>query len=121
MEENDLKDAQELTAKGNILVMRKLVKDWNLGPDKANDNNVGNNAFWKGIAKKWYVTEAEARRRHCGNCEYGKIDPQWLEAMEHIQYNRFDKDGGQRVWCEKWDFICHMTRVCQSWESNDDE
>jgi len=115
-------EARELTAKENILTMRKLVKDWNLGPDKAYDNSIGNPGFWKGIAKKWYISEAEARRRNCGNCEYGETDPKYLEAMEHIPYNRYDRDGGQRVWCEKFDFICHQTRVCSAgdWEEKGD-
>ena len=114
--EDDLQEAKELTAKDNMLTMRKLVKDWNLGPDKAYDNNIGNNKFWKGIADKWSITEAEARRRHCGNCEYGKIEPEYLEAMEHVLYNKYDRDGGQRVWCDKFEFICHMTRTCMAWE-----
>lgn len=112
-------DAKKLTPKGNILILRKLVKDWGLGPEVAYDNSQKNNAFWKRSAKKWYITEAEARRRNCMNCEYGKVDPAYLEAMEHIPYNKFDRDGGQRIWCEKFDFICHATRVCLAgdWDS----
>lgn len=114
-----LDDARMLTAKGNITIMRKLVKDWHLGPDKAYDNSTGNSRFWNSIAKKWYISEEKARRRNCMNCEYGKTSPEFLEAMEHIPYNRFDKDGGQRVWCEKYDFICHATRVCSAGDWDD--
>jgi len=114
--DNDLNEAKKLTANENMRIMRWLVKDWNLGPKVAYDNNQGNNRFWIEIAKKWSITTKEARRRSCANCEYGKIEPKYLEAMEHVPYNRFDRDGGIRVWCDKYDFICHATRVCMSWE-----
>jgi len=120
MEENDLQEAKSLTTRGNLVIMKKLVKDWHLGPDKAYDNNISNNKFWNSIAKKWYVSLDEARRRSCANCEYGEIGPDYLKAMEHVPYNRFDKDGGMRVWCTKFDFICHATRVCQAWDKDED-
>ena len=110
-------EATNLTAKQNMVIMRKLVKDWGLGPIVAYDNNQGNNKFWRAIAKKYYITEAEARRMSCANCEYGSTSPEALKAMEHISYNKYDKDGGMRVWCDKFDFICHATRVCQAWDS----
>lgn len=116
MEDNDLQEAKELTAKDNMLIMRKLVKDWGLGPVKGIDNSRGNTPFWRAKAKKWYISLEEARRRNCANCEYGKIDPEYLEAMEHVPYNKYDKDGGMRVWCDKFDFICHATRVCEAWD-----
>jgi len=114
--EDDLKEAKELTPRENMRILKWLVKDWNLGPKVAYDNNQGNNAFWNGIAKVWGIPTKEARRRSCANCEYGKIEADYLEAMEHIPYNKFDKDGGMRVWCDEFDFICHATRVCQKWE-----
>ena len=117
----DLKDAKLLTAQGNLYIMKKLVKDWNLGPAKAYDNNIGNNAFWHTIAKKWYITADEARFRSCANCEHGNISPKFLKAMKHVPYNKFDKDGGMRVWCNKFDFICHATRVCVAWEEDKEE
>jgi len=116
--DNDLKDAKRLTAKENLRIMIHLTKNWHLGPYEAEDNNQGNNKFWSGIAKDWFVTTAEARRRSCANCEYGHISPEYLKAMEHIRYNKFDRDGGMRVWCDKFDFICHATRVCQAWEQD---
>ena len=110
------KEAKELTEQENMKIMRRLVRDWHLGPIKAYDNNIGNPKFWNELAKIWNISVKEARRSSCANCEYGKIEPAALEAMEHIKYNKFDKDGGIRVWCEKFDFICHATRVCQAWE-----
>ena len=120
MEENDeLADIKTLTAKENITIMKKLVRAWDLGPMKAYDNNVGNRIFWKTLGDKLYISIDEARRLSCASCEHGNIDPKYLKAMEHIPYNRFDKDGGMRVWCDKFDFICHATRVCQAWEDED--
>jgi len=116
-----LQEARELTAKENITTMRKLVRDWGLGPTVAYDNNQGNLKFWRATAAKKYVSIAEARRMSCANCEYGNIGPEALEAMEHIPYNKYDKDGGMRVWCEKFDFVCHATRVCHAWDSEEED
>jgi len=116
LENGELKDAGKLTAKGNMEILKWLVKDWNLGPKVAYDNNQGNNVFWSGLSKVWGISVKEARRRSCASCEYGNISPEYLKAMEHVPYNRFDKDGGMRVWCDKFDFICHATRVCMAWE-----
>jgi len=121
MREEELADAKALTARENMVVMKKLVKDWGLGPSKAYDNNIGNNSFWKMLADKWYISLEEARRRSCASCEYGRITPEYLKAMEHVPYNRFDRDGGIRVWCDKFDFICHATRCCSAWEIDKEE
>ena len=118
-ESNDeYEDARALTAKKNLATMKWLVKDWSLGPIIGIDNNQGNNSYWKRIAAVWGITTKEARRRSCANCEYGNIEPAALEAMEHIPYNKYDKDGCGRVWCDKYDFICHSVRVCQAWEED---
>ena len=116
LETDEYKDAKELTPQGNMKILKWLVRDWNLGPKVAFDNNQGNSLYWSKLAKVWGITLPEARRRSCANCEYGRITPDYLEAMEHVPYNSFDKDGGMRVWCKKFDFICHATRVCQKWE-----
>jgi len=119
MNDDELKDAKSITAKENAQVMERLVKDWNLGPHTGVDNNQGNISYWSKMNTVWDIGIDEARRRSCANCEYGKMNPDYLEAMEHVPYNKFDNDGGIRVWCTKFDFICHATRVCQNWESED--
>jgi len=96
--------------------MRNVTKNWNLGPKRASEMPKANPLFWKGIAVKWDKTEKEARRRSCGNCEYGKHRPEHLKAMEKYPISGFDKDGGGRIWCDKFDFVCHNLRVCQAWE-----
>lgn len=117
----DIEEAKQLTVKENAETLKRLVADWGLGPSVGIDNMQGNASFWISAARKWNISVEEARRRSCANCEYGEISPEYLEAMEHIPYNKYDKDGGMRVWCEKWDFICHALRVCQSWDPADEE
>jgi len=118
-ESSELKDITKLTAKKNMDVLQRLVRDWNLGPKVGIDNNQGNLAYWSKMLTIWDIKLDEARRRSCANCEYGRIKPDYLKEMGHVPYNNFDKDGGMRVWCTKFDFICHATRVCQNWEDDD--
>ena len=114
MEEND--DMTSLTAKGNMIITKTLVKDWSLGPKKATVDTKANKDYWSGLAKLWYVSEKEARRRFCANCEYFNNTPAALMNLEHIPINRFDRDGGGRGFCTKFDFICHNLRVCLAWD-----
>ena len=96
--------------------MANVMKNWNLGPKVASENPRANKPFWRGLAVKWAVSEEEARRRNCGNCEYGRSNPEDLAKMDRYPFSKFDADGGGRVWCEKFDFVCHNLRVCQAWE-----
>ena len=98
--------------------MKNVMDNWNLGPKVASEQPDANKPFWRGIAVKWAVSEAEARRRNCGNCEYGKHSPEDLKDMDKYPFSKFDADGGGRVWCEKFDFVCHNLRVCQAWEDD---
>ena len=120
LRQDELKDAKKITSSGNMKIMEHLVKDWHLGPQVGIDNNQGNDKFWSTLAEVWSIPLVEARRRSCANCEYGHISPDFLKAMEHVPYNKFDNNGGMRVWCTKFDFICHATRVCQNWEQDND-
>ena len=36
--------------------------------------------------------------------------------MEVVPQDEFDKDGGGRGYCHKFEFICHNLRVCKAWE-----
>ena len=65
------------------------------------------------------VPEKVARRRFCGNCEYGDNTPETLKAMEAIPLGPLDQDGGGRFYCHLFDFVCHSLRVCQAWEKRD--
>jgi hypothetical protein len=96
-----------------------VIDEWKLGPEKATVEPSANGPFWKGVAAAWDMSEKEARRRLCANCEYFQNDPMMQAKMESIPLDKFDMDGGGRGYCEKFDFICHNLRVCQAWEEDD--
>jgi hypothetical protein len=96
-----------------------VIDEWKLGPEKASVEPSANGPFWKGVAAAWDMSEKEARRRLCANCEYFQNDPMMQAKMESIPLDKFDMDGGGRGYCEKFDFICHNLRVCQAWEEDD--
>jgi len=96
-----------------------VIDEWKLGPEKATVEPSANGPFWKGVAAAWDMSEKEARRRLCANCEYFQNDPMMQAKMESIPLDKFDMDGGGRGYCEKFDFICHNLRVCQAWEEDE--
>lgn len=104
------------SARENKETTQRLQEEWNLGPKATSVDPKDNKPYWNKMAAVWDVTEAEARRQLCANCEYFKDSPMWIEAMESIPLNEFDMDGGGRGYCTKFDFICHNLRTCQAWE-----
>ena len=96
-----------------------VIDEWKLGPEKASVEPSANGPFWKGVAAAWDMTDKEARRRLCANCEYFQNDPMMQAKMESIALDKFDMDGGGRGYCEKFDFVCHNLRVCQAWEEDE--
>lgn len=109
-------DTGGLTAKSNAEMRDTLVKTQMLGPDKT---DAPNGQYWRDIAKVWRIAPIQARRRLCANCEYFDNTPEMLEQLEAIPEDRFDKDGGGRGFCHKFEFICHNLRVCKSWEKKE--
>ena len=111
---------RKMEEKPSVVKMRKNMKNvmdnWNLGPKVASEDPKSNAEFWKGVAVKWAISEEKARYRNCGNCEHGRTSPEALESMKKYPFSKFDADGGGRVWCEKFDFVCHNLRVCQAFE-----
>ena len=108
-----------LTAKSNETIMKRLMKEWNLGPEEASSEPTANKEYWVKMSDVWGNTEAEARRQLCANCEYFDDTPEKLEMMESVAFNKYDADGGGRGYCHKFDFICHNLRTCQAWEKRD--
>lgn len=106
-------DIDGLTAKSNEEMRTTLVKTQMLGPDKT---DAPNGDYWRGLAKVWRIAPVQARRRLCANCEYFDNTPEMLDEMEVIPEDRFDKDGGGRGYCHKFEFICHNLRTCKAWE-----
>lgn len=105
-----------LTVKENDATVKRLVVEWCLGPDRASPAPGDNAPYWRKMAQVWDVSEAEARRMLCANCEYFDNMPNAMEAMDAVKFNRFDADGGGRGYCHKFHFICHNLRTCQAWE-----
>ena len=98
---------------------RKLVIDeWQLGPENTSIEPTANKEYWKGLSKAWGLSEKEARRRLCANCEYFKNGPMMQAMMESIPLDDYDRDGGGRGYCKKFDFICHNLRSCPAWEED---
>lgn len=112
-------DQEPLTEKSNTAVVKRLMSDWNLGPEKASADPKANSDYWSGMARVWGVSEEEARRQLCANCEYFENTPEKLEYMDAVPFGSFDADGGGRGYCHKFDFICHNLRTCQAWEKKD--
>lgn len=94
-----------------------VAEYWNLGPEVVAEP--GN--YWRLMAMVWNVPQSQAKRQLCANCEYFNNTPEAMEAMEAVPQDAFDRDGGGRGYCEKFDFICHNLRTCQAWERKDFE
>lgn len=97
------------------------VDYWMLGPDKPSERPGANTEYWREIAKVWGISEPEARRQMCANCEYYDNTPEMMRAMDKIPFNPMDERAGGRGYCHKLDFICHNLRTCQAWERKDYE
>ena len=105
-----------ISAEENAKTRDFLIKNWMLGPDRTNQPNTD---YWRKISVTWRISPDQARRNLCANCEYFNDSPDTLAKMESVPEDRFDKDGGGRGWCSKWDFICHNLRTCQAWEKGE--
>ena len=110
-----------VTPEQNKTNTANVKKNWFFGPEKTSVDPDENKEYWSQFAKIIGVKEAVARRHLCSNCEYGNGTPEMLKAMEAIPLGAFDMDGGGRVYCHKFDFVCHNLRVCQAWERRDYE
>lgn len=106
----------KLTEDMNNANMMMVKEYWNLGPEKASENPDANSSYWSKMGEVWGVSEEEARRKLCANCEYFNNSPEFIKFMDKVPMNKYDKDGGGRGYCKKFDFICHNLRTCQAWE-----
>jgi hypothetical protein len=111
--ENDKPVIEGLTKESNEKTRDTLMETQMLGPKKTAE---ANGEYWRGLANVWRISPDQAKRNLCANCEYFDDQPETLEAMEVVPQDEFDKDGGGRGYCNKFEFICHNLRVCKSWE-----
>ncbi|NCX55935.1 MAG: hypothetical protein EBW87_01860 [Burkholderiaceae bacterium] len=98
-----------------------VIDEWSLGPLVPSIEPGANGPFWSKLAKAWQVSDKEARRRFCANCEYFQNDTMTQAKMERIPLNKYDTGAGGRGFCEKFDFICHNLRVCKAWEEREED
>lgn len=110
-----------VSAAENKANMAQVKENWHLGPDKTSVDPKANKVYWAELGKRLQVSEQEARRLFCANCEYFDNTPEKQKQMEAIPLTSFDMDGGGRGYCMKFDFICHNLRTCQAWERKDFE
>lgn len=110
-----------ITARENVANRDNAIENWMLGPEKASVDPKANADYWQSIADVWGVSEAQARRQVCANCEYYNNSVSRMEQMEAIPLDKYDMDGGGRGYCEKLSFICHSLRTCQVWEEKEFE
>lgn len=106
-------EIEGLTAESNKKTRDTLIETQMLGPEKT---ALPNSEYWRSLANVWRIAPDQAKRRLCANCEYFDDSPEMLEAMEVVPQDEFDKDGGGRGYCNKYNFICHTLRVCRQWE-----
>ena len=78
------------TASQNAKNRDIVVKHWNLLPEKASVIPTANKEEWSKIAKVWNISEKEARRRLCANCEYYDNTDYMMAQMEKIPLDKFD-------------------------------
>lgn len=105
-----------VSARQNVINRGNVKENWMLGPEKASVDPQANADYWQSLSDVWGVDERQARRQLCANCEYFNNTPAMQEQMEAVPLDAYDRDGGGRGYCEKFDFICHNLRVCQAWE-----
>lgn len=109
-------DEDSLDTKTNKKHRDLVMGDWNLGPAVMAADNTD---YWRNLARIWMMTVGEAKRQRCANCEYFDNTPESMQMMEAVPEDKYDKDGGGRGYCTKFDFICHNLRVCQAWEKKE--
>lgn len=101
------------TTRENVDNRAIVIKDWNYGPVKLQGDNL---QYWDKLAGIWKVTPQVAKRHLCANCEYFNNTPDMMKQMMNILPDSYDKDGGIRGYCHKFDFIAQAVRSCQAWE-----
>jgi len=111
--ENDKPVIDGLTKESNEKTRETLMETQMFGPMKTAQPN---GEFWRNLSNVWRTSPDQAKRQLCANCEYFDDAPECIEAMEVVPEDEFDKDGGGRGYCHKFEFICHNLRVCKSWE-----
>ena len=107
----------------NIKNHIKTIKDHGLGPA---DPRQPNTEFWKDKAKKWRVTEGDARGRLCANCEHYLETSQVKDCIDSgqakdcktsmVDPSIVDIESKPVAYCMLYEITCSPTRTCDSQE-----
>lgn len=117
-----MKDAEPALTAATNEANRAIVAEYHgLGPEDASELPDANPEYWGEYAKAMMVDESQARRMLCANCEYFNNTTEAMAMMDAVPMDAYDKDGGGRGYCEKFDFICHNLRTCRAWETKEFE
>ena len=116
MEYFGLPEMKIVSASENKKNKQIAIDSWHFGPEQPSLDPKANKEFWVGLGKAWRMTEKEARRRMCINCEYFSVKPMMQAMMEAIPVTDYDASGGGRGYCKKFKFVCSALRACQGWE-----
>lgn len=121
-------DICPLPLRSNELNVRnhlKTIKEHGLGPA---DPRQPNDAFWKAKAKKWGVTEGDARGRLCANCEHYLNTSLITKCIEEGPAKKLkasalplspkwtDIESKPVAYCTLYDITCSPIRTCDSQE-----
>lgn len=107
----------------NIKNHVKTIKDHGLGPA---DPRQSNSSFWQDKAKKWGVTEGDARGRLCANCEHYLETTKVKKCIDSGQAAKFktsmvdpkivDIESKPVAYCMLYEITCSPVRTCDSQE-----
>ena len=113
------------TIKANIKNHLKTIKEHGLGPLNPLKPN---NEFWRDKARKWGISEGDARGRMCLNCEHYLQTKQinfcimngplkdFKTSMVPVNPRPTDIESRPVAWCMLYDITCSPVRVCDSQE-----
>ena len=109
----------------NIKNHIKTIKEHGLGPADPRQSNA---TFWQNKAKKWGVTEGDARGRLCANCEHYLETTKIKDCINSSPAAKFktssvpnnpplvDIESKPVAYCMLYDITCSPTRTCDSQE-----
>lgn len=107
----------------NIKNHLKTIEEHGLGPA---DPRIPNVYFWRAKAKKWGVSEGDARGRLCANCEHFLETTQVKDCIDNGPAKDFktsmvdpsivDIESKPVAYCMLYEITCSPTRTCDSQE-----
>lgn len=105
----------------NLINHRYVVEVAKLGPP---DPSQENNEYWLDMAKRWGISEIDARTQLCSNCEHYIYTEEIQDCMAEHDNITPDMVGPGWVdthdsggWCNLYNITCTAHRTCVDWEA----